>query len=102
MFGYYWCVGDDKKSGLNCHKAIENQEGQDSAACKLCDGSKETGAGRGRASKPSREPQSLPIAWGKVWQSGIYSGLQNATCLATEIFQYTSQMENNHTELTLI
>jgi len=74
LFGYYWRVGDDKKNTLNCHKAIEDQEGQDSAAHELCDGrrdcdgSRETGAGTGRAGEPSGEPQSLPAACWQVWQ----------------------------------
>lgn len=60
MFGYYRCVGDDKKNTLNCHKAIEDQEGQDSAARELCDGSSETSAGGGEQASP-------PLA-GNAWQ----------------------------------
>lgn len=68
MFGYYRCVGDDKKNTLNCHKAIEDQEGQDSAARELCDGSTETSAGRGEQASPAGNRSRYPRLAGKVWQ----------------------------------
>ena len=104
MFGYYRCVGDDKKNTFNCHKAIEDQEGQDSAARELCDGSKETSAGRGRAGEPGGEPQPLPTACRQGLAEGgrRHLGLLNPTCLATGIFHYASQMESSHTGFTLI
>lgn len=61
VFGCYWCVGDDEKNNFECHEAIEDQEGQDSASHECGEGSRECGAGRG-----SHSP--CPQLAGRVWQ----------------------------------